>query len=104
MSSRLLDLARPQKTRTREVLHNEISASRPRGTLSSPWHDGHDPEAEEDAGPANEGHEPEPEEDVDLLVDYIERKNAQSCKERRYPVRCQTNYLPSWLTIVPDGP
>ena len=43
-----------------------------------PGHDGDDSEAEEDAGPANENHKPEPEENVDLLVDDIERQNAQS--------------------------
>ena len=60
-----------------EKLSILLSAKRPAATVI-PGHDGDDSEAEEDAGPAHENHEPEPEKNVDLLVDDIQRQNAQS--------------------------
>ena len=43
-----------------------------------PRHNGDDSEAEEDTGPPDQDQKPEPEENVDLLVNDIQRQNAQS--------------------------
>ena len=60
-----------------EKLSTLLDDERPVATVI-PGHDGDDSEAEKDAGPAHEDHEPEPEKNVDLLVDDIQRQNAQS--------------------------
>ena len=80
MSSILLDLARPRKTRTRDVLgvRNDDHYSKLFRTQVIPRHDGDDSEAEEDTGPPDQDQKPEPEENVDLLVNDIQRQNAQS--------------------------
>ena len=69
-----------------EFLHDDLDVVQVAGlgptaedkNTRCPGDDGDDSEAEEDAGPSDEDHEPEPEEDIDLLVDDIQRQNAQT--------------------------
>ena len=55
---------------------NNVTLHQPDNVI--PGDDGDDSEAEEDAGPSDEDHEPEPEEDIDLLVNDIQRQDAQT--------------------------
>ena len=55
---------------------NNVTSHQPDNVI--PGDDGDDSEAEEDTGPPDQDQKPEPEENVDLLVNDIQRQNAQS--------------------------